>query len=368
MSAGAASESLAQRFRKRRLPFLWLAVWVAGWAALVPSFIHGYRAAFFYGGVTPLSVMRAPGLAQVHALFGVDLFGAMYLAVAAIFVAVLVGLLSLEAVAWRLRLDSDDLSVTAMRWTARAVPAVALLWVIGAILVVLSAVFAQGFHGAGVANYVPTAVAGLAWLGLTFFALNADELRPPLPSLFWRAAWPGLQALLVGLVLGAVIAALNWAAGAAVAAASLPAPAVLAIYFGAAIASLWPLSAILSLWLNRAPLRWLKQVASRIFSRRTLSALLVLDVRMVVWASLVFLVPATIVFVMLLLLVPLADAFNQQTGANFPALVSASIAFAKRCQAWWWVLVPIFPTLLLVARGRLYVLLGMVGEVVPTSR
>ncbi len=139
-------------------------------------------------------------------------------------------------------------------------------------------------------------------------------------------------------------------------------PLALLIYFVALIASLWPLAAILSLWLNRAPLSWLRADAARVFSRSTLSVLLLLDVRMVIWASLVFLVPATIVFVMLLLLVPLAEAFLQQTGASFPLLVSACVSFARLCQAWWWVLVPIAPTLLLIARGRLFISLGMVSE------
>ena len=355
----AGGESLGQRLRKRRLPFALLAMWTAAWAALVPLFIQSYRAAFFYDGVTPLSVMRAPGLAQIHSLLGVDLFGAMILAVVAIFFAVLVGLFILEALAWRLRLDVADKTVAAMRWTARALPAVLLLWTMAAMLVVVSIVSVQAFHGQGLVNYVPVGVAAAAWLALTFFALNAAELRRPSPGIFWNAAWPGMQALLVAIAMGGVIAALNWLAGVAVSTESLPTPLTLLIYLVALIASLWPLAAILSLWLNRARWSWLRTDAANVFSRSTLSALLLLDVRMVIWASLVFLVPATITFSMLVLLVPLAEAFNQQEGAGFSALVSACISLARLCQAWWWVLVPIAPTLLLIARGRLFISLGM---------
>ncbi len=208
--AGVDGEALGQRLRKRRLPFALLALWAAGWAALIPLFIQCYRAAFFYDGVTPLSVMRAPGLAQIHALLGVDLFGAMVLAVLAIFATVLAGLFVLEALVWRLRLDAADKTVAAMRWTVRALPAVLLLWTMAAMLVVVAIAFAQGFHGQGVANYVPVLVAAAAWLALTFFALNAAELRRPSPAIFWNAAWPGLQALLVAIALGTMIVALNW--------------------------------------------------------------------------------------------------------------------------------------------------------------
>ena len=358
VDAALVGDSWRERFRRRRAGLLALSLWCSAWLALAPTLLHRYRDAFFGNGLTPSSVMQGP-LALLKASFGMDIFDVGVAIVVIGFVLLLVVLTVLEWLAWRCRFDPADLTVTSLRWTLRAVPTVIAWSFAGVVLIGIAVKLAQPLDT--IAGLVVIGTAGaIAWSILPFISLNRDELQRDVPGWFWRPAWPGWQAVVAGLALFIVTVGLNWFTSDFLGEDSLPLSVTTVIDLAVFVVTLWPSSAFLYLWINRTGFSNVAGQAHRVFSWRTLAALFLIDARVTVWFLLGAGVPILVSALLLIFVIPQVQEFNRATGEMFSWPMSLAIQVSAFFRDYWWAFAPSLLALLFSARGRLYVLLGMV--------
>jgi hypothetical protein len=363
-SSPVPSSPLLDRLRARGKTFVLLAAWASAWLALLPVTLRVYGGVLFVNGLTPAIVIERSRFAWLHATFGWDIVDALFAAAVLAFVLLLVLLFTLETLAWVFRLDREDRPVAAVRWTLRALPAVVLWSLVGVVLVTLMVILTRSLAPTSPWAYAPAVVGSLWWLGLPFFALAVTPLRLASPAVAWRPSWPGWQAVAAGLVLLAIVVAADWATEAAQSAGHLSATTKLLAETLVFVLVLWPWSAFLFLWLNRAGVRGLREHAGVVFAWSTIAELLSLGVRGICLATLILGVPALVSVFLMAFIVPSLEMANLRTGDDFPMLVAAAVDSVRWIGSRWFeltlVLAPAVIAVVLLARGRLYVAMGRV--------
>jgi hypothetical protein len=339
-----------------------LSAWAALWLALVPLVLRVYSSEMFVGGLTPDVVMQRSYFSWFYTHLGWDIIDGLFACVLLAFCLFLVGLVTLETLAWVARIDRDDRPVASLRWTVRAVPAVIVWSIIGLVVVSLLAAATRFSNSGSWVEWIPSVV-GLAWfVTLPFFMLNARELERDRPALAWRPAWPGFQAVMVSILLAIWMVGSDWLTDSALAMGWMSVRVEVLVDSLLFVATLWPVSAFLYLWINRAGQAELRANARTVYAWRTIRELLSVDVRGIVLGAFVIGVPVVVTACLLIFFVPQIAAVNESTGQAFPRWVSAAIDGARFIAKWWWAFAPALSGLVLVARGRLYV------NIVPYKR
>lgn len=303
-------------------------------------------------------------LAIVRQKFGWDGVDTMFAALPLLLALLVLLLCLLEGLAWLLRLDRDDQAAASLAWSWRTLPAAVLWLLVGTGLFFLASYIGDVAPGPFTYVFLPLASV-LAWLcTLPFFALNRMELRRPRPRLLWRPAWPGTQALMLVILIFIACAGVQLAIDAAsVAQTGEPLQRwILAVDIAWSFVVLLPLAAAIYLWVNRSDAAGLRADWRRLYSRRTLGAMLVLQCRWFIVVLLAVILPFAVLGALMTYVVPQVEEWQRAAGTNATTAARMLLRSARMLFDYGWVAFAFLSVGLLAAEGRLLVSLGLAGE------
>lgn len=338
-----------------------MSLWAVAWLAVIPSTLRVYAGPRFTADFN--SWMLGP-LAIVQQELGWDIVATMFAALPLLLALLILLLCLLEGLAWLLRLDREDQAAASLAWSWHALPAAGLWMLVGTGLFFLASYIGEVVPGPSTYVILPFASA-LAWLcTLPFFALNRMELRRPRPRLLWRPAWPGAQALMLVILIFIACAGVQLGIDAA-SAALVGEPLqrwIVAVDIAWSCVLLLPLAAALYLWLNRTNAAGLRADWHRLYSRRALGALLVLQCRWFVVVLLVVVLPFAVLGTLMTYVVPQVEEWQRASGADPTMVARVLLRSARLLFDYGWIAYAVLPVGLLVAEGRLLVSLGLAGD------